>query len=319
MKAVVCKNYGPPENLNLEEVLIADPLPGQIRIKVKATAINDYDWSIVRGKPRIYRLMYGLFKPKNSVQIPGMEVSGIVDALGNGTSKFKIGDRVYGDTSDYGFGSFAEFLRIDEKALYPMPSDMSFEEAAALPHAALLAWQGFLLGQLSEGQKILINGAGGGVGTLGLQMAKLYGAEVTGVDTGSKLEMMKALGFDRVIDYQKTDFTQTKSKYDLILDTKTNRFPAYYKRVLNPGGKYVTVGGKLGKLFQIVIARWFGNKNLHMLSLKPNKGLETVTQMYNQGQLKPTIDGPYRLEQVPKLLRYFGEGKHTGKVIISVP
>ena len=296
-----------------------EPDKGQVRVKVKATAINDYDWSIVRGKPGLYRLMYGLFKPKAHVRIPGMEVAGIVDELGPGVSRFQVGDEVYGDTSEYGFGCFAEFLCIDEKALSPKPSAMSFEDAAALPHAALLAWQGFLLGDLSAGQKILINGAGGGVGTLGLQMAKSFKVEVTGVDTRPKLEKMKALGFDEVIDYKKTDFTQLGNTYDLILDTKTTRSPSAYKKVLKPGGKYVTVGGKLGYLLWLLVARLFGNKNLKILSLKPNNGLEKVSKMYSQGQLKPTIDGPYPLEQIPELLRYFGEGKHTGKVIISLP
>ena len=319
MKAIVCKHYGPPENLQLQDIPISHPGPGEIRIKVKTTAINDYDWSIVRGIPRLYRLMYGLLKPKASVRIPGMEVAGIVEELGPGASRFQVGDEVYGDTSAYGFGCFAEFLCIDEKALFPKPSVMSFEDAAAIPHAALLAWQGFAMGGLANEQKILINGAGGGVGTLGIQMAKLYDVQVTGVDTGPKLETMKALGFDEVIDYKKIDFTQLDSKYDLILDTKTTRSPSAYKKVLKPGGNYVTVGGKIGCLIQLLLARLFGNKNLNILSLKPNDGLEKVSLMYSQDQLKPTLDGPYPLEQIPDLLRYFGEGKHTGKILISIP
>lgn len=318
MKAFVCEHYGPPEVLRLEELSVPNPGPGQVRVKVKCTAINDYDWSIVRGKPVLYRLMYGLFKPKTSVQIPGMEVSGIVDARGSGVGRFQVGDAVYGDISNYGFGSFAECLCVDENALYLKPLEMSFEEAAALPHAALLAWQGFKLGELSKGQKILINGAGGGVGTLGLQMAREYLAEVTGVDTGAKLEMMKALGFDKVIDYKKTDFTQLKDQYDIILDTKTNRSPGAYRRALKPDGKYITVGGKIGRLLQLVIARFLGNKNLHVLSLKPNQGLEQISEMYSNGQLRPVIDGPYPLEKLPWALRYFGEGKHSGKLVISL-
>ena len=318
MKAVVCYQYGPPENLKIEEVSMPEPVMGQVRVKVKATAINDYDWSIVRGKPFLYRLMYGLFRPKASFRIPGMEVSGIVDAIGPESSRFHVGDEVYGDTSNYGFGSFAEFLCVDERALHSKPSSMSFQDAAALPHAALLAWQGFAMGAINKGQKILINGAGGGVGTLGLQIAKFYGAEVSGVDTGPKLEKMKALGFDEVLDYQKTDFTRINKKYDLILDTKTTRSPSAYRRVLKPGGLYVTVGGKLGKLFQLLVARLFGSRNLKILSLKPNEGLEEISRIYTQGLLKPTIDGPYPLEQVPELIRYFGEGKHSGKVVVTL-
>ena len=318
MKAIICSHYGPPENLRLEEVAMPDPGPGKVRIRVKSTAINDYDWSIVRGKPYLYRLMYGVFKPKNTVRIPGMEVSGIVDALGTDVNRFKIGDAVYGDISGYGFGSFAEYLCIDQKALFPKPQQMSFEEAAALPHAALLAWQGLKKGQLKEGQNILINGAGGGVGTLGLQMAKLYGNRVTGVDTGAKLEVMRTMGFDEVLDYQKTDFTRTGERYDLILDTKTNRGPSAYRRALKPGGKYVTVGGKLGRLLQLLGVRMLGNKNLHLLSLKPNEGLEHVDTLYREGKLKIVLDGPYPLDKIPWAIRYFGEGRHTGKVVITL-
>ena len=157
MKAIVCSKYGPPEKLRLKDIPIPDPGPGQLRIKVKAIAINDYDWSIVRGKPKLYRMMYGLFKPKVSVRIPGMEVSGIVDALGAGSDRFQVGDVVYGDISGYGFGSFAEYLCINEKALFHKPPEMPFEVAAALPHAALLALQAFTKGRLRNGQKILIN------------------------------------------------------------------------------------------------------------------------------------------------------------------
>ncbi len=319
MKAVVCSHYGSPNNLTLEEVALPSPGPGEIRIKVRATAVNDYDWSLVRGKPVLYRLMFGLLRPKPSARIPGMEVSGLVDAVGPDAHRFQIGEAVFGDISTYGFGSFAEYLCVDEKAVIPKPDQMTFEEAAALPHAALLALQGFAMGQFQKDQKILINGAGGGVGMFGLQMAKAQGAEVSGVDTGVKLEMMKSMGFDRVIDYKTTDFTQAGERYDFILDTKTNRAPGAYKRALKPGGRYVTVGGKLGRLLQLVTARALGHKSLHILSLKPNDGLEQISQMYKRGELKPVIDGPYPLEKVPWAIRYFGEGKHTGKVVISLP
>ena len=266
----------------------------------------------------IYRLMYGLFKPKVSVRIPGMEVSGIVDAVGAGSDRFQLGDAVYGDISGYGFGSFAEYLCINEKALFPKPAEMPFETAAALPHAALLALQAFTKGTLENGHKVLINGAGGGVGTLGLQIAKMYQANVTGVDTGEKLQMMENLGFDNVVDYNKVDFTRTGEQYDFILDTKTNRSPAAYRRALKPGGVYVTVGGQIGSLLQLVVARLLGNKNLYILSLKPNLYLEKISKMYIQGQLSPIIDGPYPLEKIPWALRYFGEGRHGGKVVISM-
>ena len=207
MKAVIFTKYGSPEVLQFREV--AKPSPGEqeVLIKIQATAVNDYDWSMVRGKPYLYRLMYGIFKPK--IIIPGMELSGTVEAVGENAKLFNVGDQVYGDISGYGFGSFAEFVCINENAITLKPEKMSFEEAASIPHATMLAVQGLIdIGKIQKGQKILINGAGGGVGTFGLQIAKLYDTEVTGVDTGEKLVMMKSMGFDHIIDYQKEDFTK---------------------------------------------------------------------------------------------------------------
>lgn len=317
MQAIILERYGSPEVLQLKEVPRPTPGKNEVLIKIHATAINDYDWSMVRGKPYAYRLLFGLFKPKHA--IPGMEVAGTVEALGENATTFKVGDPVYGDTSEYGFGTLAEYICINEKAVIPKPESMPFEEAAALPHAALLAWQGLVdLGTIQKGQKILINGAGGGVGTLGLQIARQYDAEVTGVDTGEKLKMMEAIGFDHVIDYRKEDFTKLGQRYDLILDAKTTRSPSAYARVLSPGGKYVTVGGKLMRMLQLLFSRKFGRKNFHILPLKPNKGLNTISKLYEEGKIKPQLDGPYSLEEVPRLIQYFGEGKHSGKIVISI-
>lgn len=181
MKAIVLTKYGSPSMLQLQELPKPVPQENEVLVKIHATAINDYDWSMVRGKPHLYRLMFGLLKPK--IKIPGMELSGTIEALGKNVQSFKLGDVVYGDISDYGFGSFAEYICIHEKALALKPPKMTFEEAAAIPHASLLAYQGLIdLGKIQNGQQILINGAGGGVGTFGLQLAKLYDAEVTGVE-----------------------------------------------------------------------------------------------------------------------------------------
>lgn len=294
-------------------------MPGEkeVLVKIHATAINDYDWSMVRGKPYLYRLMFGFLKPKYPV--PGMELAGTVEAIGPGATNFKPGDAVYGDISEYGFGSFAEYICVDENALAPKPAGMSYHEAAAIPHAALLAVQGLIdAGRIKNGQNILINGAGGGMGTFGLQLARLYKAEVTGVDTGEKLQRMKVLGFDHLIDYMKEDFTRGHKRYDLILDAKTNRPPRAYQRVLAPKGKYVTVGGSLIRLFQLFAAKLMGKKNLHIVSLKANKDLAMINKLYVEGKIKPVIDGPYPLEDVPGLIRYFGQGRHLGKVVISV-
>ena len=319
MKAMVCSAYGPPERLELRD--LPTPVPGEkeVLIRVQVTAVNDYDWAMVRGKPWLYRLLFGLTRPKNPV--PGMELSGIIEALGPGASRFQVGDAVFGDISGFGFGSFAEYLCIHEDAVIAKPPEIGFVDAAALPHASLLAWQGLVeLGGLREGQTVLINGAGGGVGTFGLQLAKLYGAEVTGVDTGKKLEMMKALGFDRVTDYRQEDFTRSVKRYDLILDTKTGRSPFAYARALKPGGVYVTVGGQLPRLMQLLLlAPWISRirtRSLRLLALKPNKGLPEIIRLYQDHKLKCVVDGPYTLEEAPAALRYFGEGKHSGKVIL---
>ncbi|MBK9763296.1 MAG: NAD(P)-dependent alcohol dehydrogenase [Flavobacteriales bacterium] len=315
MKAIVCKHYGPPEELQYKDVPQLEPRKNQIRIRVKAAAINDYDWSLVRGKPTAYRLIFGLRKPRKP--IPGMEVAGIVDAVGPGATRFNIGDAVYGDTSDHGFGSFAEYLCIDERAVLLKPEHLTFVEATAVPHALCLAHQGLQLGGLLPKMNVLINGAGGGVGTFALQLAKRQGATVTGVDTGDKLEQMRALGFDHIIDYKTQDFTTTGQHYDLVLDTKSTRSPASVKHALAPGGVYVTVGGDPGRLIQFLFARIFGQKNIRILALKPNKGLEALHPLFAEG-LRPVVDGPHPLTDVPQLIRYFGEGKHFGKVVVVV-
>jgi NADPH:quinone reductase-like Zn-dependent oxidoreductase len=181
----------------------------------------------------------------------------------------------------------------------------------------MLAMQGLIdIGEIQKGQKVLINGAGGGVGTFGLQIAKQYDAEVTGVDTGDKLKMMESIGFDHIIDYKKEDFTKNPQYYDLILDAKTTRPPSAYIRVLKPDGKYVTVGGDPMRIIQILLARMRGKKNVHLVALKPNKDLVLINELFEAGKIKPVIDGPYTLSEVPKVLQYFGEGKHIGKVVI---
>ncbi len=321
MKAIVCTKYGAPKDLQLKEVPKPIPKENEVLVKIYATAVNDYDWSLVRGKPYIYRLMFGFLKPK--AQIPGMELAGVVGALGANTKKSKVGDLVYGDISAYGFGSFAEYICIDENALIHKPNTMSFEEATSIPHAATLALQGLIdVGKMQKEQKVLINGAGGGMGTFGLQIAKLYNAEVTGVDTGDKLETMKLIGFDHVIDYKKEDFTKNGQHYDLILDAKTNRSIFSYTRSLSPNGKYVTVGGNLTKLFLLLILKFwvskFSKKRMHIVSLKPNKDLDYINELFENGNIKPVIDGPFTLSEIPKAIQYFGEGKHKGKVVITV-
>ena len=324
MKAYTIKNYGAPDNvLKLSEVEQPQPTNTEVLVKVRATTINDYDWCLATGKPFSYRLIFGLFKPKKKLRKPGMEVAGIVEQVGNKATKFNLGDAVYGDISNFGFGSFAEFLCIDEKALALKPANMGFEEATSIPHAAMLALQGLRdAGQLKEHQKILINGGGGGVGAFGVQIAKLYNAEVTGVDTGEKLNAMKTQGYDHVIDYKNEDFTKGDQQYDLILDCKTNRSLWKFLRVLTPEGKYVTIGGKTGKLLQMLymgpLLKLFSKKRLHMVMLKANQDLEYINQLYEDNKIRCVIDGPYSFDKIPWAVQRFGDGLHHGKIVISV-
>lgn len=324
MKAVTIKNYGAPEKvLELIEIDQPEPKKSQVLVKVGATTINDYDWSITTGKPAAYRLIFGIGSPRKKMRIPGMELAGIVMEVGKNATKFKVGDAVYGDISEYGFGSFAEFLCIDEKALSRKPERMSFEEAASVPHASMLALQGLRdVGQIKKGQKILINGGGGGVGSYGLQIAKLYKAEVTGVDTGEKLKAMKIQGYDHVIDYKKVDFTKKDQKYDLILDCKTTRSLWKFLKVLAPEGKYVSIGGDSGKLLQMLfmnpLLKLFSKKRMHMVMLKANKDLEYIQQLHEDNKINCVIDGPYTFSEIPWAVQRFGDSLHHGKIVISV-
>ncbi|MGH1366882.1 MAG: NAD(P)-dependent alcohol dehydrogenase [Calditrichia bacterium] len=321
MKAMVFATYGSPDVLQLTEMPKPTPKDDDVLVKIHATAVNDYDWSLVRGKPFLYRIVFGFFKPRKP--IPGMELAGTIEAIGANVTSFKVGDAVYGDTSEYGFGTFAEYICVNEKALVLKPEKMTFEEATTIPHASMLAFQGLMdKGKIQQGERVLINGGGGGVGTFGLQLAKLHGAHVTGVDTGEKLQMMKELGFDHVIDYKKEDFIKNGQRYDLVLDAKTTRSSFAYPRALKPGGRYVTVGGNLTRLLQLLfLKRWiskFSGKQLHIVGLAANKDLDYINELFDAGKIKCIIDGPYKLEESAKAIQRFGDGKHSGKVVVSI-
>lgn len=322
MRAIVLSTYGSPSNLRIEER--PDPTlgAGEVLVEVVCAGVNDWDWSMVIGKPFYIRLMCGLRRPK--IEIPGMEIAGRVLALGPGVDAFRVGDRVYGDLSGDGFGGFAERVAVQATALRRIPERYSFEEAAAIPHAGLLALQGMRdVGKLKPGQSVLINGAGGGVGTIGLQLARAMGASrVVGVDHTRKLDAMKGLGFDRVIDYTMTDFTTDRERYDLILDAKTTRGPTRYLRALNPGGTYVTVGGHSGKLMRTLVfsfvSRALTGKRVKILGLKPNEGLEDLDAVLQGKKLELLIDGPYPFEETPGAIQRFGDAHHFGKVVVRI-
>ncbi|MBL7946687.1 MAG: NAD(P)-dependent alcohol dehydrogenase [Flavobacteriales bacterium] len=317
MKAIFCERYGPPEELQLLDGPVPVPLKGQVLVRVCATTVNDQDWSMVNGTPRIYRLIFGLFRPRQP--IPGIELAGVVEALGPGVSQWRVGDKVYGDTSNGGSGTFAELVAVPGTELRRIPEEISFVQAAAIPHALELAYQALVeIGKLKNGERVLLNGAGGGVGTFALQLAKQQGCTVWGVDTGEKLKGMTALGFDHVIDYTQQDFTRLGERFDLVVDMKTKRSPRELLRALAPNGRYVTVGGDPGRLIALLFARLLGRRNLHIVALKPNRDLDTLAPLISNGTLKPVIDGPYTLEDAPRLVRRFGEGRHTGKVVMEV-
>jgi NADPH:quinone reductase-like Zn-dependent oxidoreductase len=319
MKAIVFAKYGTTEVLELKEIDKPVPKEDEVLIKIYAVSINDWDLGLFQGDP-INRLLNGLFKPK--IKIAGSDIAGRIEAIGKNVKKFQSGDEVYGDLSGR-WGGFAEYVCAQEKALALKPASMSFGEAAAIPQAAMLAIQGLHdKGQIHSGQKLLINGAGGGVGTFAVQIARLSGVEITGVDSSGKLDMMSSIGFDHVIDYKKEDFTKSGQSYDLILDVKTNRSIFDYTRVLNRNGIYVIVGGSLGRLLQaLVLGPWISmisKKNISFVALKANKDLDYMNELFETGKVKPVIDRTYRLDEVPEALRFFSDGTHKGKVVITV-
>ena len=319
MKAIVYTKYGTPDVLELKEVNKPIPKDNEVLIKVFAVSINDWDLGLLQGD-LINRLINGLLKPK--IKILGSDMAGRIEEVGKKVKKFQPGDEVYGDLSG-SWGGFAEYVCASENALALKPASMTFEEAAAIPQAAMLAIQGLRdKGQIHSGQKLLINGAGGGVGTFAVQIAKLYGIEVTGVDCSCKLDMMRSIGFDHVINYEQEDFTKNGHCYDLILDVKTNRSILAYARALCPNGIYVTVGGSMVRLLQALLLKpWISmisKKNIHIVGLKQNKDLAYMNELFEAGKVKPVIDGPYKLNEVPKALKYFGEGGHKGKVVITM-
>jgi NADPH:quinone reductase-like Zn-dependent oxidoreductase len=320
LKAIIYTKYGGPEVLQIKEVEKPSPRDNEVLIKVYAVSLNDWDWGLFQGATFVNRLLYGLVKPKK--QILGSDVAGRIEAIGKNVQQFKPGDEVFGDLSGK-WGGFAGYVCADENALALKPAGMTFEEAAAIPQAAMLAVQGLLdKGQMQQGQKLLINGAGGGVGTFALQIAKLYGVEVTAVDSGAKLDMLRSMGAAHVIDYTQEDFTRNGQCYDLILDVKTNRSIPDYLRALTPNGIYITVGGSMSRLFQaLFLMPWismFSKKKVRIVVLKPNKDLGYMKELFEAGKVKPVIDGPYKLEDVPEAFRLFGRGDHKGKMVITV-
>jgi NADPH:quinone reductase-like Zn-dependent oxidoreductase len=319
VKAIVLKTYGGPDHLQLIEVEKPSHGDDEVLVKVYAVSINDWDWGLMQGD-FVNRMLNGFSKPKR--QILGSDIAGRIEAVGKNITRFKTGDEVFGDLSGT-WGGFAEYVCAREDTLGHKPAGMTFEQAASIPQAAMLAVQGLIdTGHVQSGQKILINGAGGGVGTFGLQILKPFGVEVTVVDTGVKLDMLRSLGAVQGIDYTKQDFTKTGQRYDLILDVKTNRSIFRYMSALKPGGKYITVGGSIPRLLQALLCSPLFSlctgKKVSIVALKPNKDLDYMSKLFEAGQVRPILDGPYTLEDVPEAFRVFGRGEHKGKMVITV-
>ncbi len=323
MKAIVFTQYGPPDGLELKEVPKPTPKDDELLISVHASSVNSWDWEFLNGIPFINRLMFGLLKPKPGKQILGADIAGTVEAVGRHVTRFQPGDEVFGDLWD-NWGGFAEYACAQETALEPKPANSTFEEAAAVPQAGVLALQGLRkTGQMQPGQKVLINGAGGGVGTFAVQLAKLSGTEVTGVDASHKLNVVRSVGADHVIDYTQEDFTKTGERYDLIIDCQGFRSMFDYKRALRPEGTYAMVGGPMPRMLQLLFLSFCASltresRKFRLVAEGPNKGLADLKELIESGKLVPIVDRTYQLSEVPEALRYFGEGRHKGKIVIAM-
>ena len=323
MKAIVYKEYGPPDVLNLEEVQKPTPNDDEVLLKVHAASANAADWHLMRADPFLVRVMgFGLLRPRNGLL--GADIAGRVEAVGRNMTQFQPGDEVFGDLFGRGLGSFAEYVCAPADALASKPANVSFEEAAAVPLAAVTALQGLRYkGQVQPGQKVLINGASGGVGTFAVQIAKSFGAEVTGVCSTAKLDMVRSIGADHVIDYTKEDFTRNGQQYDLILAANGYHPISDYKRALGPNGTYVMTGGSGAQMLQAMtlgpIMSITGSKTMGYLSMKHNKrDLVLMKDLLEGGEITPVIDRTYPLSEVPEAIRYLEEGHARGKVVVTV-
>jgi NADPH:quinone reductase-like Zn-dependent oxidoreductase len=324
MKAIVYTEYGSPDVLKFKEVAKPTPKENEVLVKIHAASANPADWHTMRAAPFLARLVNGFLKPKN----PGLgaDVAGRVEAVGRTVMQFRVGDDVFGCLSLNEMSSFAEYVCAREDALALKPARMTFEQAAAVPLAAFTALQGLRDGgQIRSGQKVLINGASGGVGTFAVQIAKSFGAEVTGVCSTRNLAMVRSIGADHVIDYTQEDFTNDGQQYDLIFCAVGNRSISDYKRALKPEGTCVIAGfTNMRRLFEHMIlgslkSKAGGKRVGPMATMKPNQqDLIFVKELLEAGKVKPVIDRSYPLAEVPAALRYLETGRAQGKVVIMV-
>jgi len=319
MKAIVKDRYGAPDTLRVEEVDKPVPNEEQVLVRVRASAVNAFDWHMVRGKPYIARLSEGLRRPKS--REVGLDVAGVAEAVGASVTHVKPGDRVFGSR----YGAFAEYVA--GKSIVPMPTNLTFEQAAAVPTAGFTALDGLRdVGRLQAGEKVLINGAGGGVGTMAVQLAKALGAEVTAVSSTKNLEMLRSIGADEVVDYTRDDFTRGGRRYDLILDIGGNRRMSHLRRALLPEGRIVLVapqpGQWIGPIVRMVGARltsrFSRQKAMGYLASGSREDLFLLKELIETGKVTPVVDRTYRgFDEIPAAIRHVEEGRASGKVVIS--
>ena len=320
MKAVVYTRYGPPAVLRLTDVDTPVPRGDEVLVTVHAVSLNGSDWETLRGKP-LYSRIGGPFRPRH--HILGSDIAGRVAATGPEATLFRPGEEVFADILSY-MGGFAEYACVPQSALSRMPAGMTYEEAAALPQAGAIALQGIRdKGQVQPGQAVLINGAGGGSGMYAVQLAKLLGAEVTGVDNAGKLEFMRSLGADHVIDYTRENFTRNRRTYNLILDLAAYRSPLACRGSLKPGGRYLYVGGSVTALLQALLAAPLTgraeSRKIRPLAVRLGvQHLAPLVELCQTGQIATVIDRRYALSEVPQALRYLGEGNAKGKIIVII-
>ncbi|WP_420627397.1 NAD(P)-dependent alcohol dehydrogenase [Candidatus Leptofilum sp.] len=322
MKAAMIEKYGNANAIVLKEIEKPTPKDNEVLIKLKAASLNASDWEALTGKPAYVRVFNGWLKPKPTIL--GSDVAGQVEAVGKDVTQFQPGDEVFGDLLWSDAGGFAEYVCARERFITLKPKSLTFEQASAIPQAGALALQGLRdKRQIQPGQKVLINGAGGGTGTFAVQLAKMFGAEVTGVDSADKFEMLHTLGADHVIDYRHEDYTKNGKQYDLILDLVASRSIIAYRRALKLDGVCVMVGGNSLALLQIGLIgpriSKKGGKELGLLMLKTNpKDLDYLTVLHETNKVSPIIDRCYPLEQVTEAFHFFGQKRAIGKVVITI-
>jgi NADPH:quinone reductase-like Zn-dependent oxidoreductase len=316
MQAFILEKYGPPETLRMAEVQKPAPGADGVLVKVLGVSVNPADWHSMRGKPLFSRATLGLLRPKHGIL--GVDIAGQVEAVGHGVTQFKPGDEVYANLLDHGYGGFAEYVSVPVDVLSLKPANLSFEEAAAVPMAAITALHGLRHhGQIQPGQKVLINGASGGIGTFAVQIAKSYGPEVTGVTSTRNIGLVRSLGADHVVDYTTTDFARNGRRYDLILDTVGNRSVPDLRRALAEGGKAAVVGfSSVAKLMGVSLR---GGKDIAMVSAHAaTEDMELLSELIEAGKVRPQIDRRYPFAEIPAAIAYLEQGHAKGKVVVGV-